>query len=161
MLNRIAISLSLLLLSGGGLTQELDLSHPLFQAEIKTWDYGMLMECSVKYETAVGVYKSLAKDPTHFAEAIARWEDAQSLFYYLARSSALAQGLSEEDVASLHGARNRQLMEPINTAGSENKKALADIAVQYMNDAKIICAPYFEELTARMETVERRISKKR
>jgi hypothetical protein len=161
MLTRIALFLSLLASSGGTLAQELDLSHPLFQEEIKAWDYGMLMDCSVKYETAVGVYKSLAKDPTHFADAIARWEHAQLLFYGLARSSALAQGLSEEDVRNLYDSVNRVLMEPVNAAGSENRKALADVAVKYMSDAKIICAPYFEELKLKIEFIERQISKKR
>ena len=161
MLSRIAIFFLLLGLASPGSAQELDLSHPLFQEEIKSWDYGMLMDCSVKYETAVVVYKSLANDPTHFADAIARWEGAQSLFYGLARSSALAQGLSEEDVTSLHDAWNQSLMEPVIAAGSEDKKALADVAVNYMGDAKIICAPYFEELTARMESVNNQISGKR
>lgn len=161
MFSRIAISLLLLGLASDGTAQELDLSHPLFQEEIRTWDYGMLMDCSVKYEVAVVVYKSLAKDPTHFADAIARWEDAQSLFYGLARSSALAQGLSEEDVTGLHDSWNQSMMQPVIAAGGEDKKALADVAVNYMGDAKIICAPYFDELKARMESVNNQISGKR
>jgi hypothetical protein len=45
------------------------------------------------------------------------------------------------------------------TAAGDNKKALADVAVGYMQDAKNSCTSYFEELKTRMEYIEGHISR--
>jgi len=147
-----------LLHAGTAAAQEVDLSHPLFQEETQTWDYGLLMECGIKYDITVGIYKSLAAEPGDYATAIARWEHAHLLFDGLADSAAKSQGLSDEKIAGLRDFKKEVLMEPATAAG-EDRKALADVAVGYMQDAKDTCTPYFEELKIRMEYIEAHISR--
>ena len=68
----VILALVALTLFGAANAQELDLSHPLYQEEMQSWDYGLLMDCSIKYEITVDIYKGLANNPDHFKEAIAR-----------------------------------------------------------------------------------------
>ena len=160
--NRLFVLLLTLLLSllhvGTAAAQEVDLTHPLFQEETKSWDYGLLMECGIKYDITVEIYKSLAADTSDHATAIARWEHAHLLFDGLADSAAKSQGLSDEMIAGQHDFKREVLMEPVIAAGKD-KKALADVAVGYMQDAKNICTPYFEKLKIRMEYIEAHISR--
>jgi hypothetical protein len=160
--NRLFVLLLILLLpllhAGTAVAQEVDLSHPLFQEETRSWDYGLLMECGIKYDITVGIYKSLAADTSDHATAIARWEHAHLLFDGLADSAAKSQGLSDEKIAGERDFKKEVLTEPVIAAG-EDKKALADVAVSYMQYAKNICTPYFEELKTRMEYIEGHISR--
>jgi hypothetical protein len=150
--------LLVLLQTGTAAAQDVDLSHPLFQEETKSWDYGLLMECGIKYEITVDVYQAMAADTDKYATAIARWDHAHLLFDGLADSAAKSQGLSDEKIAGLRDFKTEVLTEPVIAAGDE-KKALADVAVGYMQDAKDICTPYFEELKIRMEYIESHISR--
>ncbi len=153
------VMMSLVLLqTGTAAAQDVDLSHPLFQEETKSWDYGLLMECGIKYEITVDVYQAMAADTDKYATAIARWDHAHLLFDGLADSAAKSQGLSDEKIAGLRDLKKEVLTEPVIAAG-DNKKALADVAVGYMQDAKDICTPYFEELKIRMEYIESHISR--
>ena len=155
--NRSVFSLLLVLFCSAVAAQEVDLSHPLFQEETKSWDYGLLMECGIKYDITVGIYESLATDTSDHTVAIARWEHAHLLFDGLADSAAKSQGLSDEKIAGLRDFKTEVLMEPMTAAG-DDKKARADVAVGYMQDAKNSCTPYFEELKTRMEYIEGHIS---
>jgi hypothetical protein len=152
----IATVLLTLALCGAANAQELDLSHPLYQEEMQGWDYSLLMDCSIKYDITVDIYKSLANDPEHFKEAIARWNDAHLLFDSLAISAAKAQGLSDEKILSVFDTKREVLLEPVSAAG-DNKKALADIAVHYVQDAKDTCATYFDVLKLRIDYIHQRI----
>ena len=145
-----------LVLFGTASAQELDLSHPLYQEEMQNWDYNLLMDCSIKYDISVDIYKRLAKDPDHFKEAIARWDAAHELFDSLATSASKAQGLSEEKISGLVSFKTEVLMEPVVAAG-DDKRALADVAVRYMQDAKDDCATYFEVLKLRIDYIHQRI----
>ena len=160
--NRLFVCSLILLLpllhTGTAAAQEVDLSHPLFQEETRSWDYGLLMECGIKYDITVGIYKTLAADTSDYSTAIARWDHAHLLFDGLADSAAKSQGLSDEEITGLRDFKEEVLMEPAAAAGAD-KKALADVAVGYMQDAKNTCTPYFEELKIRMEYIEGHISK--
>jgi hypothetical protein len=156
--NRSVFSLLLVLFCSAVAAQEVDLSHPLFQEETKSWDYGLLMECGIKYDITVGIYESLATDTSDHAVAIARWEHAHLLFDGLADSAAKSQGLSDEQIAGQRDFKRDVLVEPVTTAG-DDKQAIAAVAVGYMQDAKNTCTPYFEELKTRMEYIEAHITR--
>ena len=155
--NRIVILLAVLALSCATAAQEMDFSHSLYQQEMQNWDYGTLMDCGIKYEITVDIYQSLSTDPAHFAEAIARWDHAHQLFDNLGRSAAAAQGMTDETIGGLRDFKMEVLMEPVVAAG-DNKNALADVAMRYMQEAKGTCAPYFETLKPRLESIEKQIS---
>ncbi len=150
------LALVALTLFGAANAQELDLSHPLYQEEMQSWDSSLLMDCSIKYEITVDIYKGLANSPEHFKEAIARWDAAHELFDSLAMSASKAQGLSDEKISGLIDFKKEVLMEPVVEAG-DDKKALADTAVQYVHDTQTDCATYFEILKLRIDYIHQRI----
>lgn len=157
MLSRVAITFVLVLLSNIAIAQNSDVSHPLIQEEFRTWDYRLLLDCSVKYEITADVYESLSDDPDHFAAAIAEWELSHKAFLELARYAAFAQGLSEAELTTLYEEKTALIMQPVADARGGGNEALAGVVVGYMNDAKKSCTPYFEMIRTRMLAIEERV----
>lgn len=155
--SRIAATVVLLVLSNVAMAQDVDLSHPLYQEELKTWNYKMLLDCSIKYETTVDVYVSLVDDPSEFAVALATWEHAHLVYFELAQFGALAQGLSAEDWAALYDKRIGLLVKPVSEAFGRDNERLTELIVAYLSDAQSSCAPYFETLRTRMLAIKGKI----
>lgn len=154
MLIYITIIVALISFVAPATAQAIDFDHPLVQEEVKTWNYQMLLDCSLRYDISVGVYEALADDLSHFAAAIQRWDWAYKLHFGYAQVAALAQGVSAAELLDLYDKRMRAMIKPIDDARSVNNDAVADVIVDYLDYAKRSCRPYIEELDARLRSIE-------
>ena len=132
----------------GALAQEAPLlADP--QDSMQSWDYELLLECSVKYELVLGALEGLgiASGTTQISESNAALiQEAYEMFFMFGVGAAEVQGLSSDEINTVYESISDKLTEQIMTPNGPDTQVLAS----YLNDGKKICKPYFEKAQSKL-----------
>ena len=156
MIGRIVLVLALFSLSQPSMAQGFDYSHPLFQSEFKTWNYDKLFDCSIRYEIVIGVFETLADDPSEITTSTLQIEQAYKALFGYALMAGTAQGVSSFKLHEIHAQKVSDVLAQLGEYRASSKKEMYEVLAEYMTYAKFSCRPYFEALDVRMRDIEER-----